>query len=198
MAYEASNRGDVMKYLTRQVGFMEAKQYWDTRTIPPEYMECIETCVLATRGSKRSDARAPIVDVYTDDTVRDHAIRYVKRAYGEVHGMERWNGKALTEYDLKMIRTMTKLHGAYASIHDDRRATRLTTYQEMHTEGIQTDIVEKKSAPKTKKTNKDPVNTVTTCRAYKLDGTQCTAKTKNGSGFCVRHTKKEAPSSKIT
>jgi hypothetical protein len=205
-AYEETNRGIVVKYLTRNVGFEQAKEMMRYRNIPDDMIHAIETCILVPKLNPKLglQSQQPPLNI-DDDSVREHAKRYLIRAYGEIEGIQKLDARMFTEFDTKMIRTMMKLKGSYDTIQGNRRNTIMTTKHEMLQENTDRDISEKKkdisakkkelSSTKKDSSSKKKISTLipspeAICRAYKMNGEKCTAKTKKTDGFCARHTKK--------
>lgn len=197
MAYENANRGKVMNYLTRNVGFNEAKIMFTNQSIPAQWIEVIESVILAPTKKQASPPQTPL-DL-NDPLVLEHVIRYLSRAYGEADGLSRLKKREFTTYDDKMMRTMIKLNASYTLLKDSRRNTLLTSKHEMQTAHVTKETHAKQerrkanvsaSAAITKTNSHAKVSEVAICRAYKMNGEKCSAKTKNADGFCARHSKK--------
>ena len=77
MAYENENRGKVMNYLARNVGFTfnEAKIMFTNKSIPAQWIEVIESVILAPTKKQPSPPQT-LLD-FNDQLVREHAIRYL-------------------------------------------------------------------------------------------------------------------------
>lgn len=167
MAYLSENRSIVMKFLTRNVGFDTATKMWTSKTIPPELLEKIETCVISSRVK-------PIPELdFSSVEVKEDAVRYLIRLYGEEDGMRRFLSRDFTEFDKKMIHTMGMLRTKYKTCSTNRSHTRQTTKQQL---------------PEFTSTTKKDLPLL--CKAYKMNGEKCTAKTKNNTLYCARHSKK--------
>jgi hypothetical protein len=199
MAYENENRGKVMNYLARNVGFTfnEAKIMFTNKSIPAQWIEVIESVILAPTKKQPSPPQT-LLD-FNDPLVREHAIRYLSRAYGEADGLSRLENREFSTYDDKMMRTMIQLNTSYTSLKESRRNTLLTSKHEMQIAHVTKETHAKQERRKVKvaasaaihKTNSHAkVSEVAICRAYKMNGEKCSAKTKNANGFCTRHSKK--------
>lgn len=191
MAYEESNRGKVMAYLTRNIGFNEAKVMFTTQSIPPEWLEVIAKVIIAPKKTQPLVPESPLD--FSDPLIHDHAIRYLARVYGEAEGVSRLETRAFTAYDEKMMRTMIQLNATYTSLKVSRRNTQMTSQHEMQLADVSKKEQERRTAKTViakAKSSPAKVSVVSICRAFKMNGDKCTAKTKNADGFCARHAKK--------
>lgn len=175
--YNPTNRANIVKFLTKQFGFDRATHMYETRAIPPDACDTILKKVVVSTHSTRT----PEID-WTDEGVLHSMQRYIQRTYNGKHV----DVSDLTEYDIRMIYTMNKLQNSYNTHQVNRKKTILSTLNEIENTRYSRPppqpknmFVEKKAPPKQE-----------TCRAIKMNGEKCTAKTKNGTQFCCRHGKK--------
>lgn len=110
------------------------------------------------------------------------AEKYLTRTYGAVMAQEMIRNNSLSEMDRKMIASMDRLQHAYATCKEKKVHTVLIEYQR---QPICTEQVSKTKTNEIKKIS----NIKKECRAIKMNGEKCTAKTKCGE-FCARHSKK--------
>lgn len=142
----------------------------------------------------------------TQPAIANHAKRYLSRTYGQTEGQRKWDEQEFSPIDVKMILTMNKLQSSYSAIRGERKHTVMTSrYDIEKRDVIQRDLLKKEMIQKetakkerlmSKKTTRDQARESTMgvtemiCKAYKMSGDKCTAKSKNGTGFCARHSKK--------
>jgi hypothetical protein len=177
--YKHTNRANVVTFLTKHFGFKRAIHMYETQTIPSEACDIIIQKVISTPRT-----RTPDID-WTDEGILHDTNRYIQRTY---------NGQPveianLTEYDVRMIYTMNKLRNSYNAYKNGRKRTMLSSLNEIektrycHPPQPKNTIVKN-----TLITQQASISE--TCRAVKMTGEKCTAKAKNGTGFCCRHGKK--------
>jgi len=174
IVYHPDNRSQVVQFLTRQFGFESAVDMMNTRTIPESLMEVITQKVIP-RPLK------PVSLNWHDESVKKDFMRYTARTYPhktiQIH--------ELSDYDMRMIHTMNRLRSSYDTYRNDRRRTMLSNIRDIAPPVSQVPKKVKDTSAIVK--SREPVMT---CRAIKMNGEKCTAKTKNGTEFCCRHSKK--------
>lgn len=108
--------------------------------------------------------------------------KFLVRKYGVDRAKEMMESDTIDMLDRKVIASMEKLQTSYAHYRDKKVQTVLIEYQRIPL-----------CPPKEPKETKAPKESVLVvkqeCRAIKMNGTKCTAKTKHGD-FCARHMKK--------
>ena len=108
---------------------------------------------------------------------------------------QRYNKKELTEHDVKFITSSIKMRFLYIINEKSRKSTVMLKREEnpMFINENPGDIENKKHKkdPKDPKNPKDPKDpkTMFCCKAYKMNGIICNAKTDNPSCLCKRHSK---------
>lgn len=114
-------------------------------------------------------------------TMTTNMERYLVRKYGAAMAKDMILEDKLSDIDRKVILSMDRLQKSYAKCQDKKVQTVLIEYQRqpMFNQDLLQEVPKK--AMKV-------INT-TECRAFKMNGDKCTAKTKCGD-FCARHTKK--------
>lgn len=91
----------------------------------------------------------------------------------------------LSEYDLKLIRSICKLREGYSIELSKRKCS--IFLKEPPVESIFDKTNKEKE---TKKSDTKSSTTVSICEAIQMNGNKCKSKTKNGEKFCGRHCKK--------
>lgn len=109
------------------------------------------------------------------------ALKFLVRKYGVDRATEMLDTDSIDVLDRKVIASMEKLKCSYAQHRDKKVQTVLIEYQRIP-------LCPPKE-PKEIKAPKEIAKPKQECRAIKMNGTKCTAKTKHGD-FCARHMKK--------
>ena len=163
--YDTSTSVCVRTFLTRKYGNPIGNQVYETKNVSEEDIAIIEKFVLP-----KPPKPVPELDLENEQTRLD-AVRYMVRAYGEKEGKRRWLAKEYTIVDKKMIHTMGKLFERYNRACLERLNINVTDFitNDLHVSTIKT--------------------VIPTCKAFKMNGEQCTAKVKQ-NGLCMRHSKK--------
>ena len=171
-----SNRSKTVEFLTRHYGFDTAVHLVNSGTIPKDMASVIEQKVIS------QPVQIPCID-WNDENVQQIVKKYIARTYPNQLNFEKEN---LTEHDLRMIQTMSRLRTSYTKYSEQRRKTVLSSLKDIEkTRTSPVANVAPKSAAKLA-----PKSAATICRAVKMNGEKCTAKAKNGTLYCCRHSKK--------
>lgn len=108
---------------------------------------------------------------YDDEQTKSDSIRYLNRQYGKSEANRKWLMKELNDFDKKMICTMGMLFKKYNQSSLERVNIHETNYIQSELQNVIAKEVVK-------------------CKAFKMNGEQCTAKSKQ-NGLCMRHSKKD-------
>lgn len=179
VVYNPSNKASVVNYLTKRFGFDVAVNMYNDRTIPSDVMDTVRDKVLVSKPSP-----TPIID-WTDESILSDMKRYVQKTYPRTY--KNVDIEHLTDYDIRMIHTMNKLRKSYDTHTSQRSRTVLCSINVIERDResqIPLPRNQQKKAPKA-------VVVQEICRAVKMNGEKCTAKAKNGTQFCFRHSKKK-------
>lgn len=168
-----SNRSKTVEFLTRHYGFDTAVHLVNSGAIPKDMASVIEQKVIS------HPVQIPCID-WNDENVQQIVQKYIARTYPNHVNFEKEN---LTDHDLRMIHTMSRLRVSYDAYSNQRRKTVLSSLKEIEKVRA-TSPVEKSAA------SVAPKKCTTICRAVKMNGEKCTAKAKNGTLYCCRHSKK--------
>ena len=91
----------------------------------------------------------------------------------------------LTDYDIKLIKSIVKLRLNYANELSKRKCSIFLK------EPIITSVFDKTNEKKEKKKKENKIECdIIICEAIQMNGKKCTAKSKPGEKFCGRHCKK--------
>jgi hypothetical protein len=162
--YDQSMTKYVLPYLVRLYNTSIGEELYYNKTINDHDVQNIEKYVLPK-------PLKPIPEiVYEDTQTKLDGIRYLTRQYGQVEGSTKWSNKNLTQFDKKMIHTMGMLYKKYNQSSLERVNIHETTYIQSELQNVTTKEVIK-------------------CKAFKMNGEQCTAKSKK-DGLCLRHSNK--------
>lgn len=175
----------------------------NAKTIPDTMIPVITQKVIP-----RCPKPLPVIN-WEDETVQQDLVRYVSRTYPDRLTMQ---AHELSDYDIRMVHTMNRLRTSYHAYKHDRKKTILSNlrdiesardhdYQNTQKSQLVTTTKKDTSTPKKdtsvsksdkrvdKSAPKKCENNLT-CRAIKMNGDKCTAKAKNGTQYCCRHSKK--------
>ena len=178
IVYDPNNRSSVVNYLTKRFGFIAATDMYNARGIPPDAIDTICGKVLVPKNPPM-----PEID-WTDESVLSDLKRYTHRTYpGKNVGI-----LDLTEYDVRMIHTMNRLRKSYDTHLSTRKRTVLSSINDIERDRELQPLPLPKN--RVKPVVAKPAAVPETCRAIKMNGDKCTAKAKNGTQFCCRHSKK--------
>lgn len=202
IVYDNTNRSHVIHFLTKQFGFESAVNMMNTKTIPDTMIPVITQKVIP-----RCPKPLPVVN-WEDESVQQDLVRYVSRTYP---GRITMQVHELSDYDIRMVHTMNRLRTSYHTHNHERKKTILSNlrdiesarehdYQKTQKGQLATTKKESKkcmsvpksdkSVPKSDKSAYKKCEEIVTCRAIKMNGDKCTAKAKNGTQYCCRHSKK--------
>lgn len=198
--YDSLHRSHIVQFLTKHFGFDSAINMMNTRTIPETMIHVITQKVIP-----RCPKPLPVVN-WEDETVQQDFVRYVSRTYP---GRATMHVHELSDYDIRMVHTMNRLRTSYQSYNHERKKTILSNLRDIESarehdyqntqktgNGVKKDTSATKkdtSATKSDKSNLKSAKKceeIVTCRAVKMNGEKCTAKAKNGTQYCCRHSKK--------
>lgn len=184
-----NNRSKTIEFLTRHYGFDTAVHLVNAGAIPKDMADVIEQKVLS------QPVQRPCID-WNDENIQQIFEKYIARTYPNQVNFEKEN---LTEHDLRMIHTMSRLRVSYTNYSEQRRKTVLSSLKDIEKARATSPVLKSaasmapksanNAAPKSD-TNVAPKKCTTICRAVKMNGEKCTAKAKNGTQYCCRHSKK--------
>lgn len=124
--------------------------------------------------------------------MNNNTERYLVRKYGERVAREMIELHKITDMDQKIIASMDKLQKSYANCRDKKVKTVLIEYQRapIFTSSETLESTKQAKSVRNQVPKKESNVLKTECRAIKMNGDKCTAKTKCGD-FCARHMKKK-------
>lgn len=192
IVYDNTNRSHVIHFLTKQFGFESAVNMMNTKTIPDTMIPVITQKVIP-----RCPKPLPVVN-WEDESVQQDLVRYVSRTYP---GRITMQVHELSDYDIRMVHTMNRLRTSYHTHNHERKKTILSNlrdiesarehdYQKTQKGQLATTKKESKKCTSGDKSASKKCEEIMTCRAIKMNGDKCTAKAKNGTQYCCRHSKK--------
>lgn len=131
-------------------------------------------------------------DLIHDAHFVSHASRYLTRKYGRDKGEDMLRNNEINDIDFKTIESMCKLKTAYTAIRNKRVQAVVIAFKDdpnisAITPKTQRAANKPPKVPNESKPSRDVL--VCVCKAIKMNGQPCGAKSKNGL-YCARHSKK--------